>query len=88
MTPGELIEQMILVNIRIWHEDTKLRNGINLSSNEIMKYGLAGRALNKDRSDIKYQINKLFDDNLFDDRKVNYSKGSESVLCSDTQSPT
>ena len=77
MTPGEVIEQLILVNIKIWHEDTKLRNGINLSCEDVVKLGSAGRKLNKDRSDIKYAVNSLFNDNLFDDRKINYSKGTK-----------
>ena len=78
-TIGELIEELILANIKIWHEDTKLRNGQNLRPIDIVLLGSTGRALNADRSNLKYQINHVFKDDLFDDRKVNYSKGKTNA---------
>lgn len=76
MTIGELIEQIILTNIQIWHEDTKLRNKINLTLHKIVQLGITGRGLNKKRSDIKFEINKYFQVEEFDDRKINYTKGN------------
>jgi hypothetical protein len=74
---GELIADLILTNIKIWHEDTKLRNGINLKPIDIVTLGSKGRGLNADRSNLKFLINHNFGDDLFDDRKVNYSKGDK-----------
>jgi hypothetical protein len=85
---GEMLAELILTNIKIWHEDTKLRNGVNLRPIDIVMLGSKGRGLNADRSTLKYLINHAFNDDLFDDRKVNYSKGGQDSQCSDTQSQT
>lgn len=71
---GEQIADLILTNIKIWHEDTHLRNNKELTDREKTGFGMRGRALNAFRSTQKYQINKFFGDNDFDDRKVNYTK--------------
>ena len=73
-TIGELIADLVRTNIKIWHEDTKIRKGENLTHEERANYGMNGRVLNKIRSDLKYKINEYFGDNQYDDRKVNYTK--------------
>jgi hypothetical protein len=73
-TIGETISDIILTNIKVWHEDTKLRNNKEMTAKEKVGYGMRGRVMNKIRSDLKYEINKYFKDNAFDDRKVNYTK--------------
>jgi hypothetical protein len=78
MDIGKLIESLILTNLKIWHEDTKLRQGKELENKNIVEYGAAGRKLNAIRSELKYQINHIFGDDAFDDRKVNYSEGDNN----------
>jgi len=75
MTIGELINELIMANIRIWHEDTKLRNGIAITDRQQAICCAKGRLLNKIRSDFKYEINKALDTDSYDDRKVNYTSG-------------
>ncbi len=70
---GEQIDELILTNIKIWHEDTHLRNCKTLTNREKTGYGMRGRALNAFRSQMKHSINTFFGDALFDERKVNYS---------------
>jgi len=72
MTPGELIEQLILTNIKQWHKDTKLRNNVPLSSKEIVVLGLDVRLINRTRCVLKQDINKIFKDDFFDERKTTY----------------
>lgn len=76
MTIGELINEIIMINIKIWHEDTKLRNGIAETDKEQAICCAKGRLLNNKRSDMKYLINKYCSDLDYDDRKVNYTGGS------------
>jgi len=70
---GELINEIIMTNIKIWHEDTKLRNNIAITDREQAVCCAKGRLLNNVRSDLKYYINKECNDLDYDDRKVNYT---------------
>ena len=78
-TIGELIDEIIMTNIKIWHEDTKLRNNIAITDKEQAVCCAKGRLLNKVRSDLKYFINKECDDLDYDDRKVNYTGGKNDA---------
>jgi len=70
---GELINEIIMTNIKIWHEDTKLRNQTIITDNERAICCAKGRLLNNTRSNLKYLINKYCNDSDYDDRKVNYT---------------
>lgn len=74
---GELIAEVIETNIKIWHEDTKIRQGENLSARDMVLYGTRGRILNSVRSTLKQNINGVFNDDLYDDRKLNYTVKEE-----------
>jgi hypothetical protein len=77
MTIGQLIEKLALINIREWHEDTKVRNRhslpIKLTNAEIGKLSRAGRELNRQRADTRYEINSFFGE-ITEDRKIRYVK--------------
>jgi len=75
---GELINEIILTNIKLWHEDTKLRNELAISDKEQAISCAKGRIFNNTRSELKYSINELCEDLDYDDRKVNYIKGDSN----------
>lgn len=72
---GTLINELIMINIRTWHEDTKVRNRNTIkevmTDTQIAELSLAGRRLNRQRSDVRYAINQYFGE-LMEDRKINY----------------
>jgi hypothetical protein len=74
---GELIDRIIMTNIKIWHEDTKLRNKVDISDADQAISCAKGRVLNAKRSFIKYLINKECNDLDYDDRKINYTGGEK-----------
>ena len=75
-TIGEMINEIIMTNIQIWHEDTKLRNNIAVTDREQAVCCAEGRILNSLRSDLKYLINEKCNDLDYDDRKINYTGGN------------
>lgn len=77
MSIGELIDKIIMTNIKIWHEDTKLRNKTDISDRDQAICCAKGRLLNANRSSLKYLINKECDDLDYDDRKINYTGGEK-----------
>ena len=79
MALGELIEDLILCNIKIWHTATQLKdiNGksidTGLSAKEIVHIHAEARLENAKRSQLRYEIDKLIDSpNAVMDIKVNY----------------
>ena len=77
MTIGNNIDKLIDTNNKIWHEATQIKDFDNkpikgLSSEERVKCFLAVRKLNSNRSAIRAEIDKEFDDGV-DESKVNYS---------------
>lgn len=80
MTIGELIEDLILTNIRIWHTATQLKdiNGkltdSGLSAKEKVEIHTRTRTENARRSQLRYEIDRLVDDsNAVMDTKVDYT---------------
>lgn len=81
MSIGQLIDKLTLINIKTWHEDTKVRNrhklSVPLTDAEIGELSVAGRRLNRQRSEVRYAINQFFGEAM-EDRKINYSASEEN----------
>lgn len=73
MTIGELINELIWENIRVWHTATLIKpeNVGNMPDEEKANIYIECRKHNIARSDFKSQIDALVKDG-FNDRKVNY----------------
>ncbi len=62
VSPGELVDRLSIVNLKIWHLESDIRLGKEnkLSKEEIADNALAIRDLNKERIELKNAINELF----------------------------
>ncbi|GAF82093.1 unnamed protein product [marine sediment metagenome] len=84
-TLGQLIDEMISCNIKIWHTATQLKD-INgklidngLSTKEKVEIHTKTRLENAKRSSIRYEIDKIADsENAVMDIKINYTDEERS----------
>jgi hypothetical protein len=78
MLIGELIEDLILSNIKIWHTATqlkdssgKLRKDTGMTAQEKVKIHTKTRVENARRSRLRFEIDKFFGEAV-QDTKLNY----------------
>lgn len=79
-TLGQLIDELISCNIKIWHNATqlkdisgKLKENNRLTAKEIVAIHTKTRTENAERSRLRYEIDKIIDsDNAVMDTKINY----------------
>lgn len=84
-TPGQLINEIITCNIRIWHTATQLKDlsgklrDDDLSVEDKVVIHTKTRVENAQRSALRYLIDSVVDpDNAVDDRKINYTEKKET----------
>lgn len=80
-TLGQLIDEMISCNIRIWHTATQLKDlsgklkDDGLSVEDKVRIHTKTRVENANRSKLRYQIDSIADpDNAVMDTKINYTE--------------
>jgi hypothetical protein len=83
-TLGQLVDEIISCNIKIWHTATQLKDihgnlrDDKLSTKEKVAIHTKTRAENAKRSRLRYEIDKLRDsENAVMDTKINYTEGEK-----------
>ena len=71
MNIGELIDELVLINVRIWHKDGGRRNkDLCLSDLELGELTINTKTMNGVRNNLRRDINVMFNEDC-DDYKVN-----------------
>lgn len=70
---GELIDRMSILNVKIWHAEEAFSRAKIANDNENMaKIAIMTRALNRERSDIREEINVIIEGRNTGSNKINY----------------
>lgn len=76
LKPGELIDRLTIINCKMWHMD----EGISKAEkeNDMVKAGefaILARALNRERADVREEINRVLGFEETGSNKIEYAVG-------------
>jgi predicted nucleic acid-binding Zn-ribbon protein len=77
ISTGELIDRLSIANIKVWRSEEAMSAA--KTDKEIARYALMIRAMNKERSEIREEINQRLDGRQRGTIKIEYGKNKREI---------